>query len=161
MRSHAYKWRGFTLMEMLVVLAILGILAAAAHPMLALSKRRQQEVELRTALRTLRTAIDAYKQLSTDGHVVLNVGDSGYPENLTVLVDGVVDARDPTLRKKIYLVRRLPRDPFADPSIPADQTWGLRSYDSPPDAPAPGKDVFDVHSLSDGVGLDGIPYGDW
>ncbi|MFN3717093.1 MAG: hypothetical protein ACK4R8_10260, partial [Thiobacillus sp.] len=62
----------------------------------------------------------------------------------------------------LYFLRRLPRDPFyPDASVPAAETWGLRSYASPPDAPVPGRDVFDVHSLSTAKGLNGLPYREW
>ena len=89
------------------------------------------------------------------------VGETGYPPDLYALVDGVEDARDPG-RSMIYFLRRVPRDPyFPDPSAPAEETWGLRSYASPPDAPRPGDDVFDVYSLSSRVGLNGVPYRDW
>ena len=151
---------GFTLIEMVVVVAIVGILAAAAHPLLTLATRRQQEFALRQNLRTLRVAIDAYKQAAADGMLAVPADESGYPPTLQVLADGVPDLREGKGRK-IYFLRRLPRDPFADTSLPAAQTWGLRSYDSPPDAPRPGRDVFDVYSLSEGTGLDGTPYRDW
>ncbi len=152
--------RGFTLIEMVVVVAIVGILAAAAHPILALATRRQNEFALRQNLRLLRSGIDAYKQAVADGTVAAAADTSGYPPTLHTLVDGVPDAHSPNGRK-LYFLRRLPRDPLADPALPAEQTWGLRSYDSPPEAPQPGRDVFDVNSLSDGVGLDGTPYRDW
>ena len=152
--------RGFTLIEMIVVVAIVGVLAVAAQPLMELQSRRQKEFELRQGLRTLRTALDAFRQAAADGKVAPPDNDSGYPPNLRVLVDGVPDARAPQQRK-LYFLRRMPRDPFADSALPAAETWGLRSYDSPPDAPQQGRDVFDVHSRSDGLGLDGTPYHDW
>ena len=76
------------------------------------------------------------------------------------LVDGVVDARSPQ-GTKLYLLRTLPRDPFAAATTPAAQTWSLRSYASPPDDPKPGKDVFDVHSSSNESGLNGLAYKTW
>lgn len=169
--------RGFTLIEMLVVVLIVGILASAAVPLAELSRRRAKEAELRQALRSIRSALDAYHAdctkkpplIKCDGESLLGDTPSGYPPSLDVLVQGVEDASKPTggsdIRagsvKKRYYLRRLPRDPFADERLPAEQTWGLRSYDSPPEAPAPGRDVFDVYSLSPGIGLDGSPYREW
>lgn len=153
--------RGFTLVEMLAVVAIVGILAAAAQPLAVWVHKRQRETELRQALRTLRGALDAYWQAAKDGRITLKAGDSGYPPSLDSLVQGVPDARDAQGQKRIYFLRRLPRDPLADPSLPAAQTWGLRSYDSPPESPAAGPDVFDVYSRSEGVALDGSRYRDW
>ena len=87
--------------------------------------------------------------------------ESGYPRSLEALVAGVPDAKDPQHRR-IYFLRRMPRDPFAtDPALPAAQTWGLRSYASPPEAPLAGDDVFDVFSASTGTGLNGIPHREW
>ena len=155
---------GFTLIEMVVVVAIVGILAAAATPLLSLQMRRQKEFDLRQGLRTLRSAIDAYKQASIEGRIGLkdtvDPDASGYPPDLQRLVDGVPDARAPKPRN-IYFLRRMPRDPFADAALPAAQTWALRSHDSPPAAPQPGRDVFDVRSRSEGNGLDGTPYREW
>ena len=152
--------RGFTLIEMLVVLAMLAVLAGAARPLLELSVQRARETELRAALRGLRGAIDAYKRAAESGHIVLGVDDSGYPPNLRVLVDGIKDAKAADGRR-IYFLRRLPRDPFADTGLPADESWGLRAYDSPPDEPRAGRDVFDVFSRSDRRALDGSRLHDW
>ena len=151
---------GFTLIEMVVVVAIVGILAAAAQPLLTLATRRQKEFELHRALRSLRTAIDAYHQAGIDGKIAIKAEDGdGYPASLQTLVDGVASA---TVKdRKVYFLRSVPRDPFADPATPAAQTWGLRSYESPADAPQPGRDVFDVYSLTPGNGLDGQPYRTW
>ena len=152
--------RGFTLIEMLVVVAIVGILAAAAQPVVELSLRRAREVELRQSLRSVRAAIDAYKRAADAKRIAVAADASGYPPSLEVLVDGVPDVRAAD-GKRLYFLRRLPRDPFADPALPAAQSWGLRSHDSPPDAPAPGRDVFDVHSTSERKGLDGSRLSEW
>jgi len=112
-------------------------------------------------LRELRTAIDAYKRAVDGGRVERKLDESGYPRRLEELVEGIVDVRDPN-RRKIYFVRQLPRDPFrAIPAAPAASTWGKRSYESEPDQPKEGKDIYDVYSLSEGVGLNGVPYRRW
>lgn len=159
-RTRSLPTRGFTLVEMLAVVAIVGVLAAAARPFLELSARRTQELSLRQGLRVLRAGIDAYKRATDEGRVAKGEQDSGYPPSLEALVQGVPDAKSGDL-KRIYFLRRLPRDPFADPQIPAAQTWALRSYESPPDAPRPGRDVFDVASRSPRIGLDGTPVSEW
>jgi len=118
---------GFTLIEMLVVLAMLAVLAGAARPLLEMSVQRAREHELRAGLRTLRGALDAYKRAVESGQLRSGPGDSGYPPNLDVLVNGVTDIKTPDGRK-LYFLRRLPRDPFADASTPAAETWGLRDW---------------------------------
>jgi len=152
--------RGFSLLELLVTLAILGVLAGGALQLRELAVQRSKEQDLRSALRDIREAIDAYKRASDGGRLAKAADASGYPRQLSELVDGVVDARNPRAAK-IYFLRRLPRDPMAQASLPADQTWGLRSYDSPPDAPRAGADVFDVASMSERLGLNGRPYNGW
>lgn len=160
-RADHPRWsRGFTLIEMVVVVLIVSIMASAAMPLATLQKRRSQEAELRQALRTLRTAIDDYKKAWDQGKIEKRVDDTGYPPNLNVLVQGVRNAGD-AKAGRIYFLRRLPRDPFGDPDVPDGRTWGLRSYASPPDAPSPGADVFDVYSQSDAMALDGTPYRQW
>lgn len=152
--------RGFTIVELVVTVAILGLLAAMAAPLTETVMRRAREQELKAALVEIRNAIDAYKDAADGGRVAKAAGESGYPASLDVLVNGVVD-RQSAGGAKLYFLRRIPRDPFAPAGVPAGGTWGLRSFDSPPDAPRAGKDVFDVRSLSEGRGLDGTPYREW
>lgn len=151
---------GFTLIELLIALAIISVLAAAAFPLSEMSARRVKERELRTGLSELRAAIDAYKKASDDGKIPHAAADSGYPPHLRLLVDGVQNAKDAAGRK-IYFLRRIPRDPFAEPAMAAQQTWMQRSYESPPGEPREGRDVFDVYSASTKIGLNGIPYREW
>jgi general secretion pathway protein G len=153
--------QGFTLIELVVTVAIVGLLAGIAVPTVELAVQRNKEQELRLALREIRKGIDAYKQAYDDGRMIKTLGESGYPPSLRVLVDGVTDAKNPD-KAKIYFLRRIPRDPLSlDADIPADQTWGLRSYESEPDSPSEGRDVFDVYSKSAGIALNGVPYKQW
>jgi general secretion pathway protein G len=152
---------GFSFIELLITLAIVSVLASIVYPMAELRQQRQREQELRAALGEIRSALDAYKQAGDEGRIPRSAADSGYPRSLLELVDGVTDAKDPG-RRKLYFLRRMPRDPMSpDASVPAHLTWAQRSYESPPDRPAPGKDVFDVFSTSAGTGLNGIPYKEW
>ncbi|MEX5747327.1 type II secretion system protein [Massilia sp. X63] len=153
--------RGFTLIELLVTLAILGLLGTLVLPVAQVTAQRRDEVELRRALREIRAGIDAYKKASDEGRVAKAAGSSGYPPRLEMLVEGVRDLRSPK-QAKIYFMRRLPRDPFhADPQAPNADTWGKRSYASEPDEPKEGEDVYDVYSLSERPGLNGVPYNKW
>lgn len=151
---------GFSIVELVVSVAILGVLASVAMPVIQTSITRDKEYQLRVALRDIRTAIDAYKQASANGVIQVTTGQSGYPPSLTELSGGVPTVATPV--KQVYFLRSVPRDPFyPDQSAPALSTWGLRSYESPADNPAPGNDVFDVYSTSTKAGLNGIPYNQW
>ena len=148
-------------MELLVTIAILALIATMALPIVEIRVKMDQERALRTALREIRDALDAYRRAHDEGRIARVEGESGYPPSLLGLIRGVTDETDPAGRKLRFLVE-IPRDPFnADRKIPAEQTWGLRSYASPPEAPRPGTDVYDVYSLSPGKGLDGVPYAQW
>ncbi len=161
-RRSKLRARGFTFIELVITVAIVGILAAAAVPLVELTAKRAKEQELRTALRQLRTAVDEYKRAVDDGKIAKKADESGYPPSLELLVEGVVDGEDPNRRRRLYFLRRIPRDPFhGDPAARPAETWGKRSYESSHDNPQPGKDVFDVYSLAESVGLNGVPYRQW
>jgi general secretion pathway protein G len=151
---------GFTLIELVIGLAILSILVVMAAPVIKLQAQRVKEAELRHALREIRGALDDYKRASDAGRIEKKADASGYPPDLEAL-QGVKDAKDPKSRS-IRFLRRIPRDPMNnDATLTAAQTWATRSYASPPEAPEPGDDVYDVMSQSPGVGINGIPYKDW
>jgi general secretion pathway protein G len=157
---------GFTLIELVVTVAILAILASVAMPMLQLTVQRVKESELRANLRQIREAIDAYKKAVDEGRVSKNIDQSGYPPNLEMLVDGVVDVKDPGKRKLRFL-RKIPADPMRtlvqndDGYGQTNYHWGLRSYASEFDNPKEGQDVYDVYSLSKQTGINGVPYSQW
>jgi general secretion pathway protein G len=155
------RQRGFTFIELVITAAILGVLAAAAMPMIELSLQRSKEQELRLALRQMREAIDAYKKAVDEGRIARQADENGYPRRLEELSAGVEDLKHPG-KRKIYFLRRLPADPmFEGRTEIAAETWGKRSYESSPDAPKEGRDVFDVYSLSKRKGLNGIAYDQW
>jgi len=153
--------RGFTIIELLVVMAILGVLAAAVMPLGETMVRAQNERELRRALWEIRDALDEYKRAVDAGALVVSPDKSHYPPTLQALVDGFDDVRPEAKGRHLYFLRQIPRDPFADPALLADKTWRLRSYKSSADKPESGDDVYDVHSSSDEIALDGSAYAKW
>lgn len=153
--------RGFTLIELLVTLVLLALILSSAAPVMQINAKRAKEQELKRDLWQLRDAIDAYKKAVDDGLIKKSPGQSGYPPNLRILVQGVENPRDPK-KGKIYFLRSIPRDPFAnDPELSAEASWGKRSYASSFDEPAEGDDVYDIYSLSNDKGLDQRPYREW
>jgi len=147
--------RGFSLVELVLVCAVLGILAAVAFPTVRYTQVRSKEIELRAALRELRAAIDEHKRWSDAGLIEVQLGTDGYPEELEDLVEPieVVGQVDKTIR----FLRRIPVDPMT-----GEAEWGMRSYQDEPDTSSwGGENVYDVHSLSPGNGLDGTPYATW
>jgi len=146
---------GFTLAELVTVAAVMALLALVTLPVAKFTAKRSREAELRQGLRQMRMAIDEYKRYSDAGLIPVELGTDGYPKKLDVLVEGVdlVGQVD----KKLKLLRRVPVDPMT-----GKEEWGLRSYQDAFDATSwGGEDVYDVYSLSRGVGLNGVPYRKW
>jgi general secretion pathway protein G len=149
------KHRGFTLLELIVSVMVISILVGLAVPLARNSIKREKEIELRTALREIRTAIDKFKDASDRGFIMVKVDTEGYPEKLQDLVDGVqmVGAVD----KKLKFLRRIPVDPMTKSA-----EWGLRSYqDDLKSASWGGQNVFDVFTKSEGTAFDGTKYKEW
>ncbi len=150
---------GYSFVELLMVAAIVLVLASAVLPLSKVGIQRQKEVELRRALRDMRTAIDRYKDaadLQQISNLEIEPDDMGYPPDLDTLVKGATRAGDAT-QGKLRFLRRVPTDPFT-----GEAEWGLRSYQDRPDSTSwGGQNVFDVYSKANGTGLDGTPYSEW
>jgi len=144
-----------TLIELMIVMAIVSILAAAVFPLSRMTMTRAKELELRRDLRVVRAAIDKYKDLYDQGRIGQKVGGNGYPSSMEVLVEGFPSDSEPG--KKIRLLRRIPKDPMTERG-----EWGMRSHnDSPESTTWGGEDIFDVYSKSDETALDGTKYSEW
>lgn len=146
---------GYTLAELVTVATILVILAGVALPVAKFTAKRSKEADLRQSLRMMRNAIDEHKRYSDGGLIPVDLGTDGYPSKLEVLVEGVDIVGQ--VDKKAKFLRRIPVDPMT-----GKDEWGMRSYQDDHDATSwGGEDVYDVYSLSEGVGLNGVPYSKW
>ena len=149
------KQRGFTLIELIVTVMVISILVGVAVPLARNSIKREKEIELRTALREIRTALDKYKDLSDRGMIMMKVDTEGYPETLDILVEGVQLVGQ--VDKKIKFLRKVPVDPMT-----RSTEWGMRSYQDDPKAMSwGGQNVFDVFTKSEGTAFDGSKYKEW
>jgi general secretion pathway protein G len=152
---------GFSLIELLITLAIMAVLVVLVMPMAQIELQRSREQDLRRALWEIRHSIDEYKKASSEKIIPLKAGSSGYPESLDILVQGVPNQRDPK-HTKLFFLRRIPRDPMQiNAALSDEHSWGLRSYASEANDPREGSDIYDVYSTSPKVGLNGIPYSKW
>ena len=153
---------GFTLAEMIIVLAIMAAQAMSALPLGKTAAKRQDEIELQRALRLMREAIDAYKKLADEKKIEVDEDTEGYPPTLEDLVKGVEvqdkDAKGKAGAKKtVKFLRRIPKDPMTN-----SYDWGLRSYQDDFDSDAWGEEnVYDVYTKSPALALDGTKYRDW
>src|SRR5437868_2525582 len=146
------RQHGFTLVELIIAITIMGILAGAAVPIGRVRVRRDKERELRRDLWEMRDAVDRYKDAAERGAFQIKVGTDGYPPDLETLVNGV-DVQG----KKVRFLRRIPVDPMTGKT-----EWGLRSDQDEPDSSSwGGQNVFDVYSNSQGTAIDGTKYADW
>ena len=161
-------------MELLITLVIIFILASIALPLTKVSTKRVKELELRQALRTMRTAIDNFRNdWARDQNILLGplcvnnqttckefTGIAGYPKSLETLLaielsgaEAVIEEVNPIRR---YL-RRIPLDP-----VTKSTDWGLRCYQDDPDTGSwCGDDVFDVYTTSTETAINGTSYRDW
>jgi general secretion pathway protein G len=146
---------GMTLLELIIACSILMVLSSMALPVFRYTVIRQKEAELHYDLRTMRDAVDRYKDLADQHKFRTEVGSENYPPDLETLVKGVqLGAGDD---KRMRFLRKIPVDPMTGRA-----DWGLRAISDDPDSTSwGGKNVFDVYSKSSGTALDGTKYSDW
>jgi general secretion pathway protein G len=151
-RNSTVRTAGFTMVELVVAIAVISILAGMAYPVARNVIKRQKERDLRQALWEMRDAIDRYKDAADRNAFQQKVGADGYPPDLETLVKGI-DSNG----KKLKFLRKIPKDPMT-----GDTEWGLRSMQDDQDSTSwGGQSVFDIYSKSTGTGLDGTKYATW
>jgi general secretion pathway protein G len=155
-RRPAHPAAGTSLVELVIVVALLTILTGLTLPVAKYTVKRSKEAELHQALRLMRNAIDEYKRYSDAGLIPLELGTDGYPKDFEVLLEGVDLVGQ--IDKKVRFLRRIPIDPM----VGNNEDWKLLSVNDEPDARFwGGENLFDVRSSSGGVGLNGVPYSEW
>jgi general secretion pathway protein G len=143
---------GLTLIELIIVVAMVAILASAVLPLAKLEVKRRKEQELRQDLWEMRKAIDDYKDAADKGGIQTKADSNNYPPDLETLVNGV-DIQDHHVR----FLRAIPTDPMTKST-----DWGLRSNQDEADSDSfGGQNVYDVYTKSQGTGLDGTKYDTW
>jgi general secretion pathway protein G len=146
---------GMTLLELILACSILMILSSAALPIARYTIVHKKEQELRYDLRQMRDAIDRYKDLADRNLIRVEVGSEGYPPDLETLVKGVQLGAGND--RKIRFLRSIPKDPLT-----GQTEWRLVAIQDDPDSTSwGGKNIFDVHSKSQGTAADGTRYTDW
>ena len=147
--------RGYSLVELVVVVTIILTLTAMIVPVARFNWTRMKEMELKEALRTMRTAIDEHKRLSDQGLIPVELDTEGYPKELEDLVKGIDLVGQ--VKKTQKFLRKVPIDPMT-----GEAEWGLRSLQDDFDSTSWGRqNVYDVYSLSEKTALDGTKYKDW
>jgi len=124
--------KGYTLLELMIVVAIVGILVSLAIPNFQQSAMKAKETALKQNLFTMRAVLDQY---------YADRGD--YPDSLESLVEA-------------QYLRAIPMDPFTKSST----TW-TEIYEDQQEGDDSPAGVYDIKSGSDGVAADGTPYKDW
>ncbi len=151
------KARGFTLIELIIVVFIISVLAAVAIPMVETSVKRDKEVQLRRNLRTIINAIDEYNAFVIKNKIKFDEDTYGYPETLEDLTNGI-EYKDKDNNERIQkFLRKIPIDPMTN-----SYEWGMRSYQDKPDSTTwGGENVWYVYTKSERKALDGTYYKDW
>jgi general secretion pathway protein G len=159
------RQRGVSFVEMMATVAILMILASAIIPMARTANKRRKELELHSALRKIRAALDLYIAYcnpalpSPDSHQpplkVEPCLDHQGPKDLKDLWEGVSFTQY-VGKDKLKILRKEIRDPMTG------EEFGKRCYQDDPDSTSwCGKDVWNVYSKSTQTALDGTKYSDW